>query len=674
MRHSRKLWTWIAVVALFALIAAACGQGTTTESTTTTAAPAATTTTAGQAATTTTAATPGAAGFTYKLGVFEDLTTDNFWAYMDPESSVWNAYVLGNQHPGLFTLAAPSWQHVPDLATGAANNAEQVGDDWVVTQELRQDYMWSDGTPVTANDVVFTFNTAGPDFKLGGNWAGSLSLYSEDDPATADVDESADGIKSVEAVDDYTVKITFSSEPGLAVWQMGIGLMPILPQHFWQSVVDEAAASDDPSTTLYAASGEGEPSAGQFIYDSREPGAFAKNVANPDAYYAGTQYTFYSDGTFEQKNDARGFDEMYDGSGTGDVTIQYSDGPYAKDVIYSVYSDQNAAILALKSGEIQFMLNPIGLNTGLKNEVLNSPELSLIANPSNGFRYVAFNMRKSPMKYKGFRQAIACLTQKEFLQTLLGGAIIPAYSLVPEGNTAWANPDVEQICKGLGEQERFDQAIQYLKADGFTWDVEPAWDDSTAGNLLPDTGTGIKDPEGKAIPELELLAPGPGYDPLRSTASIWIAQWAGWMGIPMKANATGFNVIVDKVFAEGDAAANWDIYILGWGLGNPALPDFHEAFFASWQDSANGGFNTPGYKSDEFDALANEFLAATDIPTAKEAVKAMDKKIVEDLPYLVLFTTPVLEAYNNELIFPFTDVLDGLANLNGMPADVQISD
>jgi peptide/nickel transport system substrate-binding protein len=670
VRHSRRLWTWIAVVALLALVAAACGQGTNTESTTTTTGASATTTTAAGQSTTTTAA--GATGFTYKLGIFEDMTTDNFWAYMDPESSVWNAYVLGNQHPQLFTLAAPTWQLVPDLATGQPPDAVQEGSDWVATVPLRSGYMWSDGTPVTAADVAFTFNAAGPDFHLGGNWAGSLTLYSVDDPATTDVDESQDGIKSVEAVDDQTVKITFSSQPGLAVYQMGIGLMPIMPQHFWQSVVDQAAASDDPSTALYAASGEGEPSGGELIYDSREPGAFAKNVANPDGYYDGTTYKFYSDGTFEQINDARGFDEMYDGSGTGDVTIQYTDGPYAKDFVYSIYSDQNAAVLALKSGEIDFMLNPIGLNTGLKNEVLNSPELTLIANPSNGWRYLAFNMRKSPMKYKGFRQAIGCLTDKEFLQTLLGGAIIPAYSTVPAGNTSWANPDVEEICKGLSDEERVNQAVQYMKNDGFTWDVDPAWDPDNL-DLAAGTGTGLKDPDGNAVPDLELLAPGPGYDPLRSTTAIWIAQWAHWLGIPMHANATGFNVIVDKVFATGDAAKDWDMYILGWSLGNPALPDFQEAFFASWQDSANGGFNTPGYNDPDFDALAKQFLAATDIPTAQQAVKAMDAKLVQDLPYVILFATPVLEAYNNTLIFPFTDVLDGLANLNGLPADVQIS-
>jgi ABC-type transport system substrate-binding protein len=666
VRKSRRLWTWIAVVALLALVAAACGpqsESTTTaqEGTTTTAPP--------SSGATTTTAPASNQGFTYKLGIFEDLTTDNYWSYLDAESSVWNGYVLGNQHTALFTLAAPSWQLVPGIATDAPAAAVQEGDVWTVTQSLRQGFMWSDGQPVTANDFVFTWDT-GTSLGIGGNWSTSLAQYVPDDPATTDVDETVDGVMKVEAVDDYTVKITFSSDPGLAIWQMGIGLMTIMPQHFWQAAADEAAASDDPAQTLEAASGEGEPSAGPFIYDSREPGAFAKNVANPDSYYNGTTYKFYSDGTFEQMSDTQGFDEMYDGTGTGDVTVEYTDGPYASDVIYSVYSDQNAAILALKSGDIQFMLNASGLNTGLKNEVLSSSELTLIANASNGWRYLSFNMRKSPMKYLGFRQAIACLTNKEFLQTLLGGAIIPAYSSVPAGNTAWANPDVQQICIGLDEEGRFNQALQYMQADGFTWDVAPEWDPDNL-DLKAGTGTGLKDPDGKAVPSLELLAPGPGYDPLRSTTAIWIAQWASWLGIPIEANATGFNVIVDKVFAEGDGALDWDMYILGWGLGNPALPDFLPAFFASWQDSATGGFNTPGYNNADFDALAKEFLAATDIASAKAAVKAMDQNVVENLPYEILFSTPILEAYNNTLVFPFTDVLDGLQTLNGMPADVK---
>jgi hypothetical protein len=49
------------------------------------------------------AAPSGDAAFAnYKIGTFEDTTTNNFWAYMDPESSVWNAYVLAPTKPAFF--------------------------------------------------------------------------------------------------------------------------------------------------------------------------------------------------------------------------------------------------------------------------------------------------------------------------------------------------------------------------------------------------------------------------------------------------------------------------------------------------------------------------------------------------------------------------------------------
>jgi ABC-type transport system substrate-binding protein len=277
------------------------------------------------------------------------------------------------------------------------------------------------------------------------------------------------------------------------------------------------------------------------------------------------------------------------------------------------------------------------------------------------------------MSEQPFRRAMACMTDKEFMQTLLQGAAIPAYSLVPAGNTFWANPDVEELCKGLSGEERFTEAVKILTDGGFTWTVAPEWDADNQ-ELKDGTGTGFKDPSGTTVPELELLAPGPGYDPLRSTYSVWIAEWASNLGIPVKANPTGFSVIVDKAFALGDEALSWDMYILGWGLGDPSLPTFHESFFASYQDSAEGGFNTPGYANDRVDELAAELLAATDVDTANAAVKEMDRIIVEEAPYVVLFQTPILEAYRTTLVFPFTDTLDGIQNLSGLPGDIQAVD
>jgi ABC-type oligopeptide transport system substrate-binding subunit len=277
------------------------------------------------------------------------------------------------------------------------------------------------------------------------------------------------------------------------------------------------------------------------------------------------------------------------------------------------------------------------------------------------------------MSEKSFRRALACVTDKEFMQTLLQGAAIPAYSLVPAGNAFWANPEVEELCRGLSAEERFAEAVQILTDGGFTWSVAPEWD-ADIQKLKDGTGSGLTDPNGTLVPELELLAPGQSYDPLRSTYSVWIAEWASNLGIPIKANPTGFTVIVDKAFALGDEALNWDMYILGWSLGDPSLPTFHESFFASYQDSAEGGFNTPGYANDRVDELAAELVAATNVDTARAAVQEMDRIIVEDVPYLVLFQTPILEAYRDTLAFPFTDTLDGIQNLAGLPGDVKAAD
>ncbi len=105
MRASNKLgrWRWLVLVTMFAMVAAACQSGG-GDTTTTAAGGGDTTTTAASGGDTTTTAAGGAAteGFTYRLGIFQDTTTDNFWAYLDPASTVWNAYVLTPTKPTLY--------------------------------------------------------------------------------------------------------------------------------------------------------------------------------------------------------------------------------------------------------------------------------------------------------------------------------------------------------------------------------------------------------------------------------------------------------------------------------------------------------------------------------------------------------------------------------------------
>ena len=148
----------------------------------------------------------------------------------------------------------------------------------------------------------------------------------------------------------------------------------------------------------------------------------------------------------------------------------------------------------------------------------------------------------------------------------------------------------------------------------------------------------------------------------------------GWMeklGVDAKANPTDFNTIVAKVWPGVGEEITFDTYILGWSLGNPAWPTFHEAFFhtRNWAETNDGG-NATGYSDADFDALADQMFAETDQTAAFNQIWQMEEKLAQDLPYIVLFDTPITEFYNNSLNYPFTGTLSGIQFLSGMPSVV----
>ena len=153
--------------------------------------------------------------FIYRVGVLAGISTSNFWAFYGDQASVWNAYILGPTKPALFSL-----DEVGDLQPELA--MEQVSpvfdaDGWRVRLVLNDEFAWSDGQPITADDFVFTFETV-RSLSLGGSWADAF-------PAT---------IESVHADSDYELRIEFVERPDLALWPHGPGFAPLMPSHFWK--------------------------------------------------------------------------------------------------------------------------------------------------------------------------------------------------------------------------------------------------------------------------------------------------------------------------------------------------------------------------------------------------------------------------------------------------------
>jgi ABC-type transport system substrate-binding protein len=405
-------------------------------------------------------------------------------------------------------------------------------------------------------------------------------------------------------------------------------------------------------------------------------------VANPDHYYRNVTYTVFEDLTFAQTGGRAGLDESYGPGASTEMISQYTEGPFVGEVLFIEYGSQDAAYLAFLEGEVDYVFNSSGVPTGRREQLLAEPGLEFAVNPSEGFRYLAFNLRKAPMNDPAFRQAFAYVIDKEFVtQSVLGGAALPIYSVIPEANTAWHTEDVNKWGSGLSEGERFDTAVQILRDAGYTWSRDPVAETDDEGGYTGvfTDGKGMRSPDGTTMSEIELLTPGPGYDPLRSTFGTWIGQWGERLGVPMDVNPTDFTTIIDAVFppqTEG-SALGWDMYMLGWGGGLPNHPcTSHQAFFGNAQDSVTGGgFNTPGYNDLEFESLSDALDMTTTIEDAKSICIQMEQNIARNLPYILLFTTPITDVWRSNIEFPITDVLGGLsAFANGWTGQVLVYD
>ncbi len=332
----------------------------------------------------------------YAMRVFAEPSTRNAWNYVGgPGGSVWTGYVVGSYHPSLYGLSAQRFDWVPTTAADFPSELEPetaAGEEyWTTLVPLRPGIVWSDGEELTAEDFVFTVDTV-LDLGLGSNWVSAV------DPNFVD---------HAETIDQQTIKIWFKARnddgepqvPGLSIWQFGLGFMPIMPEHYWRPVVEGAKGAGDNIAqieALYAHSPDGEPTAAGFEFKDWEPGAFFQNAAASNYSFQNSQVTQYSDGSIREPNPVLGYEETILGDGDGQVALDYVVGPHVEDAYFYIYGNQDAAMLALTNGDVDYVFNPLGLEQGFRNRAQAADNLELVNNDNNGTRYLGFNVRKAP--------------------------------------------------------------------------------------------------------------------------------------------------------------------------------------------------------------------------------------------------------------------------------------
>ena len=138
---------------------------------------------------------------------------------------------------------------VPTIENGG------LPDDRTVVYRLRTDVTWADGQPFTADDVVFTHQfVANPE-------------------SAATITNAYRLVERVEALDPYTVRVTFR-EPTAGWYVPFVGTLGmILPRHALEKVSGVAAQSAPFNLRPFAT--------GPFMVDDFRPGDLVTYVANP---------------------------------------------------------------------------------------------------------------------------------------------------------------------------------------------------------------------------------------------------------------------------------------------------------------------------------------------------------------------------------------------------------
>ena len=367
--------------------------------------------------------------FEYRVGLLAGISTSNFWEYMGDQPTIWNAYVLGPTKPALYGIDPATNTLIPEVAATSdppLPTWDESG--WRVRVELGDDVSWADGEPVTAGDIVYTYETV-KRLGLGGGWAEAF-------PAE---------IEQMAAETDTTIRVELSERPGLGTWPHGIGLAPIMPAHVWEPLT----ADLDNAGELYALDGATDVSGGPLQIVSMGE-ARIESAANPG----------------------------------------YPD-PAISEVVYTVFADEAAAVSALSNDEIDTVLNPNGLSQESLAALGDAAGVTVERSPANSVRYLGFNLTRAPMSDPAFRHSLALLLDRDDVtQTLLPEAA-PAYTVLSAANVRWFDEaSASSIAEPYGGDldRRVADAISALVGAGYTWETAPAVVD---GALAPGRGLAI---------------------------------------------------------------------------------------------------------------------------------------------------------------------------------------
>lgn len=327
---------------------------------------------------------------------------------------------------------------------------------------------------------------------------------------------------------------------------------------------------------------------GAYIYDTKATdGDLAKwfnegNAAGTGPYLAGTwKKGTETELTLEQNKDYWGG----------------WDGDHYTSVVYKVVPEQTTAVQLLQGGDGTFIPQ---LSSTIFNSLQGDDGITTVESPSFQNAIAMLNTASGPLADVKLRQAVASAIDYDGIITTLGGSMVKATGVVPEGLL------------------------------GYTDEVQPTTDEAAARQLLADAGYS------EANPLTLTLTYAEGDPELDTIVTVMKANLAA-VGINLQAKALAWPTQWD-IGKSQDVSKRQDIFLFYW------YPDYADPFswFVNLYRSANPPYFNLSYWDDpDVDATIDglQAITATDRDEAQVQYVELQKTISDQAVSPVLGVT-----------------------------------
>lgn len=489
-----------------------------------------------------------------------------------------NARIIMFETPYIYNML--DGKVYPLLADGDyAWNADRTE----ITFKIKAAAKWSDGTPVTADDVAYT-------------WASHIKY--QDNVGVG----SQDYIADIVATDPQTVVVKAK------LGTDGKAINPLIVQAYLSSnyVMQKAWTQ-----TLEARTG-GDPT--KFMADTAE-----------DVVFSGPYGKYFADDTkvVYVRND----------NYWGQDASMWGKLPAPKYLAHIIYKDNAAGTTALQAGEVdisqQFNANVQDL--WLKDQLpistyLPEPPYGIGASLPTAY----FNLGSYGLDQLAIRKAIAIAVDYD---TIISNAMTNQSATFVQVPRSLMNPTA-------GEQALYDSSDPSIKALQFAGkDIEGA------NKILDDAG--IKDTNGDGnreynAQELHYVAVAPnGWSDWQAAIEV-VAAAGKEIGIDITSNFPEWSVY-QTVITNWPIAEGYDIFMMWSDGAGPTQPwgrinHFMNSAYAQTMNNWNG--NWGGYINPAADELINEIPTLTDAAKIKADYTELVKIYLTDIPSFTLMYRP----------------------------------